>query len=93
MAQLPVIEMGIRHQDSKWNLVDIEYLKIPKNGWICAVDRYWAVIDNQVVFYENSPICNGNEKLVQYLIDKEEALSGAIPIKFSILYLKPNYDQ
>jgi len=55
---------------NKWILVPLSDITTPKEGRICYSSRWWLVTsNNEVLFYKsyNSPQCNGNKKLSEYL--------------------------
>ena len=75
---------------------EITYTKVPKsevitpkNGYICMLNRYWYVTDDDcVLFYGDSPQCNQDKRIMEYRSSMKQYKIEFIPVA----YRKPDRD-
>jgi hypothetical protein len=77
--------------ESKWKKIPVKEFEDPKNGYVCACERYWWVTDSdEILFYIISPgfysmQCNDNIKIMK------KPPEGCRIVFFEVLYLPDLY--
>ncbi len=75
--------------EPKYTKVPKSELTTPKNGYVCMLNRYWYVTDDDcVLFYGESPQCNTDRRILEYRESMRDYKIELIPIA----YRKPYRD-
>lgn len=74
----------------QYTKVPISELTTPKNGYVCMLDRYWYVTNDEcVLFYGDSPQCNVDKRVMEYRLEMSHYEIRLIPIAYRKPY--PNH--